>query len=208
MNQLDKFVQKNEEHKELKKEDSEGGLGLLIILTLVLVSSIAINYFFFNTDEVSAKISSSSGKLNMNSQALSELEIIRWLAIAASLMLVYLVFQFVLLSQALKCIAKNQSFDLEKNAFLSKAHAHESLGEFDELYQLAYQRCEKFPLDLNGHWFVAMAHFKKKEWGKALTAFNELKQIDSVWEKYSIEDYLSEVKENLKGPIGGNSNKN
>lgn len=85
-----------------------------------------------------------------------------------------------------------------------EAQRIENVGDYESLLTLAEQRQQEFPYDLDAIWYVAIAHYKNKNWSAALSAFKELQRLDPVWRKYTVEEYIEEVQTNFTGPVNTN----
>jgi len=45
-----------------------------------------------------------------------------------------------------------------------------------------------------------LAKFRKKEWVEALNTFKRIQQIDAAWNKFTVEQYIEDSQNQLKGP--------
>ena len=138
----------------------------------------------------------------MNNLILNELVTIKWILFGVLLCLVLFLI-WAILSMTYSIRARKTEFEAAaRNAFISEAHQYEDAGEYEDLFQLAWNRVNSYPHDPNAHWYLAMAYYRRKEWGAALTAFKQLQNLDPAWQKYAVDEYLEEIKQHLTGPKG------
>ncbi|TVZ41914.1 hypothetical protein P886_1265 [Alteromonadaceae bacterium 2753L.S.0a.02] len=138
----------------------------------------------------------------MNSLILNELVAIKWILCAILGCIIIIVLWFIM---NMVYTFRNRKAELEsaaRNSFLAEAHQYEDAGQFDKLFELAWDRNNNYPHDPNAHWFMAISRYRRKEWGAALASFKELQRLDPAWQKYTVEEYIEEIKQNLTGPKG------
>jgi len=136
----------------------------------------------------------------MNTLILSELETIKWLLVGVLFLLSVISIYYVISIIHTVRFRKSEIEEGVRNIFVSDCHRHEDSGDYEALYQLAWKRNSDYPHDTTALWFLGIAHYRKKQWGQALTVFRELQTLDSAWQKYTVEEYVEEIKENLTGP--------
>ena len=138
----------------------------------------------------------------MEHQILQELQTIRYLMVAQLAILAamgaFWIF-FVIFNLRLRT---PQFRDAEKGAYLIEVRKLLDDGEFERAAELSWNRSCKYPQDPFPLWYLGLARFKNRDFGMALSAFENLRTLDAAWEKVHVSDYIEECRRNLKGPLG------
>ncbi len=142
----------------------------------------------------------------MDSQILVELINIKWLLIG--LLICFLILVVVIAGSVyINLSFRRNAIHAElRQDFISEAQRHLDKGRFDELLKVSRKRVSEFPHDVSALWYLGQAHYQKEEYAPALDAFTKAQQLDPTWQKFSIEDYIEEIRSNMKGPRGAASN--
>lgn len=133
----------------------------------------------------------------MSELYLSELVFIKWLLVAIlSILVINLLIAMI---RSYKNIRLGIGDGVSKN-FIAEGHRLEDAGKYELLSKMANMRINSHPNDPNGYWFLALAKFRNKEWLAALTAFKQIQKIDISWNKFTVEQYIEDSQNQLKGP--------
>lgn len=65
-------------------------------------------------------------------------------------------------------------------------------GSFLQVTEFCEQRLERFPNDLNAHWFLAKCAYQTKQWGIARKHFAKVCEIDPNYNDV-VPAYLEEI---------------
>jgi hypothetical protein len=72
------------------------------------------------------------------------------------------------------------------------------MNGLDTLIELSKERIKQFPGEISSHWYLGLAHYRKKEWHKALSEFNYIYRIEPSWRQKYLNPYIYDIKEQLK----------
>lgn len=89
---------------------------------------------------------------------------------------------------------------ITNNLFRSEALKLQDQGDFQGLVELAQDRLENYPKDLNAMFSLGIGYLRQKKYPDALNAFSDIKTIDPHWESKSIEDYIDKIRGAMDGP--------
>jgi tetratricopeptide (TPR) repeat protein len=99
-------------------------------------------------------------------------------------------------------LSKNRISSMMREDFMSEAQKLQDKGLHSELQELSEERINENHHDSSAHFYLGMSYYKRKQYGAALQAFTEIQSIDPAWEKFMVQDYIDEIKLNMKGPKG------
>lgn len=95
---------------------------------------------------------------------------------------------------------KNRINSLFREEFFNEAQKLEDKGELEKLQKLSESRIKENKHDSFAYYYLGISYYKRKQYSSALQALTELQSIDPAWEKTMIQEYIDEIKLNMKGP--------
>ena len=84
--------------------------------------------------------------------------------------------------------------------FLNRAQLHESKGEYKELLEISENHLKKYNNDIAAKWYYAIALYKLEKYSSALSAFTDVKEIDPIWQKEDVDEYIEDIRGKMGGP--------
>lgn len=136
----------------------------------------------------------------MDSEIIAKLEFLTTAVVIQSILLGILII-FLIAFLIASMIVRRDRINVElRYDFLNRAQLHEKKGEYKELLEISEEHLKKYNNDIDAKWYNAIALYKLEKYSAALSAFTDIKEIDPIWQKEDVEDYIEVIRKHMDGP--------
>ena len=125
--------------------------------------------------------------------------------LAAIKSLLYIVGILVLVSVVLTCLRSYAHIRNFVQSRLGEQFRQDAVrllekGQFDELFTLANSRVAEYPIDPDGHWYLARALLHQRKLKEALAAFEDTRRLAPTWSTEYIDPWVAQINADLSQP--------
>ena len=124
-----------------------------------------------------------------------DLEMIKWLLTCMLLFVLLAIAYLIHLFRHLRRLIKPEQ---NADTFRQKAKTLLNMNELDRVIQLSTERINQYPGELFAHWYLGQAHYRKKQWHKALAEFNYIHEIAPSWRQRFVNPFIADIRNQLQ----------
>lgn len=134
---------------------------------------------------------------NLDAQLVSDIATIKWILVLLLLVVGSAFIGFLRVMGQLSGMAEMGKKRAEHQRFQTLCEELLMRGSYDSVKETAKNRISSYPDDVYAHWYLAQAFFKKGEFPAARRRFDQVLELDPVWE-FRVTPWQERVEEEIQ----------